>query len=123
MADATTDQISDLRADVGDAGETVFSDEEIQRIWTRVSGASNEVEQHEAALALMFRQLMAQATTLVDHTAGDVEEKTSQLRKQFEANYKLYKSSLEAAVGTETRQFSRAKLRGKPRQDRTTPNA
>lgn len=117
----SAEQISDLRADVGDEAGTAFTDDEITRIWARVSGAESEVIQHEAALALMFRQLMSNAAKFADYTAGDTDEKRSQVFKHLKTMYSLYADRLEDVLGTETRQFSKRAVRGKPRQNRNEP--
>lgn len=117
----TAQQITDLRADIGDEGETAFSDAEISRIWDRVSGASSTNEQHEAALALMARQLMSNAAKLADYSAGETSEKRSQIFKHLKMLYDMYKDSLERATGTQVRQFARRSVRVKPRQDREYP--
>lgn len=117
----TATQIDDLRRDVGDELETTFTDAEIERLWYRVRGAADAVQQHEATLALMYRQLMANASKLVDQRVGDVDEKLSQLRKNLQAMYMLYEPALLAAQGTQLRQFAKSAVRGKPRQNRTFP--
>lgn len=115
----TEQQICDLRADIGDDG-TTFDDDEIIRIWARVQGAENEVRQHEAAVALMARQLMANAAKLVNYRAGAISESRGDVMKNLERLYNLYKPSLDAALGT-GRQFAKSAVRAKPRQNRTEP--
>lgn len=115
------DQINDLRADIGDQDGSTFSDDEIVRIWERVSGASDENRQHEAALAMMARQLMANAAKLTNYRAGAVSESRDQIFKHLEKLYALYKPSLDAALGT-GRQFAKSTIRSKPRQNRTEPD-
>jgi len=118
----TAQQIGDLRADVGDEGASpAFTDDEITRLWARVSGASREVVQFEATLALMYRQLLANAAKFADYTAGDTEEKRSQVFKHLQAMYKMYQDHLEDVLGTETRQFAKSTVRGVPRQNRSEP--
>jgi len=116
----TESQIADLRADIGDADGSTFDDDELIRIWARVQGAENEVRQHEAAVALMARQLMANAAKLVNYRAGAVSESRGDVIKNLGRLYNLYKPSLDAALGT-GRQFAKIAVRGKPRQNRTEP--
>jgi len=117
----TDDQINDLYADIGDVDKNTFTPDELIRIWGRVSAASNEVQQHEASLAMMARQLMAQSSKLVNYRAGAVSESRSDIMKHLKMLYDLYKPSLDAALGT-GRQFAKSAIRPKPRQDRTYPS-
>lgn len=118
----TAQQLSDLQADAGlDDSESVFTDAELSRIWDRVSGASNETLQHEAALALIFRQLLADATKFHDWKAGASEEKLSQIYDHLKKQYEMYKPSLDNALSRET-EFSMSVLVPKPNQVRTTPD-
>lgn len=116
----TTQQIADLRADIGDETETAFTDDEITRIWARVAAADNATDQHEAALALMARQLMANAAKFADYTAGDTSEKRQQIFQNLEKLYKMYKPALNAVLNT-NRQVARLTIRPKPRQNRQEP--
>lgn len=119
-SEPTAQQITDLRRDTGDEHADTFSDDEIVRIWARVAGASDQIRQHEAAAALMIRQLMAGATKEVNQRAGAISENRSDYIKNLERLYMLYKPSLDAALGT-GRQFAKRTIRGKPRQGRTEP--
>lgn len=122
MSDTPTDdQIEDLYNDIGDVNRSTFTPDEISRIWSRVSGATSTVQQHEAALAMMARQLMAQSAKLVNYRAGAISENRSDVMKHLKMLYDLYKPSLDAVQGT-ARQFSLTTVRGKPRQGRTFPD-
>lgn len=122
MSDTPTDdQIEDLYNDIGDVDRSTFTPDEITRIWARVSGASSTVQQHEAALAMMARQLMAQSAKLVNYRAGAISENRSDVMKHLKMLYDLYKPSLDAVQGT-ARQFAQTTIRGKPRQGRTFPD-
>jgi len=92
----------------------------VKRAWYRVRAASNEVQQHEAALALMIRQLMSQSVKLVNIRAGAISESRGDIMKHYKMLYELYRPSLEAVLGT-SRQFAKSTLRAKPRQGRTEP--
>lgn len=114
-------QLADLQADAGlDDSESVFTDAELSRIWDRVAGASNETLQHEAALALIFRQLLADATKFHDWKAGASEEKLSQIYDHLKKQYEMYKPSLDNALSRST-EFSMNTLKPRPHQDRTMP--
>jgi hypothetical protein len=117
---ATAQQRADLRADMGDTGNA-FSDVELDRIWDRVGGASNDLTRHEAALALMARQLLANAAKLHDITAGQSSEKLSQVYDHLERLYRLYSPSLTAALGTKN-EIVIAAIRPARRQHRQYPD-
>lgn len=118
----TSQQLSDLQADAGlDATQSVFTDAELSRIWDRVSGASNETLQHEAALALIFRQLLADATKFHDWKAGASEEKLSQIYDHLKKQYEMYKPSLDNALSRKT-EFSMNVLVPQNNQKRTSPD-
>jgi hypothetical protein len=118
----TAQQIIDLRADIGDTNNT-FSDAEIERIWERVSGASNELIQHEAALALMARQLMNNAAKLHDFSVAGDSNRLSQIFEHLKDIYKMYSPSLEIALGVKPVQVAKGLMRGYPHPDRESPNA
>lgn len=117
----SSDQIADLKADIGDVNDA-FSDPEITRIWSRVSGASDANSQHEAALALMARQLMTNAAKLHDFSVAGDSNKASQIFKNMKALYETFKPSLESALGT-NQSVARGGLRAVPRQGREKPDA
>jgi hypothetical protein len=118
----TAQELVDLQADAGlDANETVFTDEELERIWDRTSGASSSTLHHEAALALIFRQLLADANKFHDFKAGATEEKLSQIRANLKDQYEMYKPSLDNALERSSG-FSIGVLASKPHQERTFPD-
>lgn len=97
----TSDQISDLRIDIGDTGTPpAFTDAEIQRQWYRVRGADDEVTQHEATLALMARALLSNSAKLRDYSTGNTSEKMSQIFDHLKDIYAFYKKSLDRALGS-----------------------
>lgn len=118
-------QLIDLRADFGDEDESsnveVFTNGEISRIWDRVANAENETIQHEAALALMYRQVLSHANKLHDYSTGSSSEKLSQVRKHLKDSYEMYKPSLDAALSRQT-QMSMTTLRGRKHQSRNFPD-
>lgn len=114
-------QLSDLQADAGlDDSESVFTDAELSRIWDRVAGAATETLQHEAALALIFRQLLSDATKFYDWKAGASEEKMSQIYDHLEKQYNRYKPALDNALARST-EFSMNVLKPQENQERTAP--
>jgi hypothetical protein len=117
----TPQQLQDLQDDSGiGSDQAVFTDSELDRIWERVSGASSDTERHEAALYLIYRQLLGSANKLHDYTAGATSEKLSQVRANLKQMHDLYKPSYEAATSQAT-QFARTVLRKRPNQRRTRP--
>lgn len=117
----TAQQLADLQADsaIG-TDESIFTDAEISRIWDRVAGAGSDTIQHEAALALIFRQLLADANKFHDYKAGASEEKLSQIRANLKDQYEMYAPSLETALSRST-QMATGVLTTKPHQERTDP--
>ena len=117
----TAQQLSDLQEDsaIG-TDESVFTDDQIERIWDRVAGADTETLQHEAALALIFRQLLADASKLHDYKAGASSEELSQIYDHLKAQYAMYKPSLDAALSRST-EMATGVLTPKPHQERTDP--
>lgn len=114
-------QLADLQADAGlDDSESVFTDAELSRIWDRVAGAANATLQHEAALALIYRQLLADANKFHDWKAGASEEKLSQIRANLKDEYERYKPSLDNALSRST-EFSMNVLKPQDNQQRTVP--
>jgi hypothetical protein len=118
----TAQQLADLQADAAiGTDESVFTNAELSRIWDRVSGAPTETIQHEAALALIYRQLLADANKFHDWKAGASEEKLSQIRANLKDQYEMYAPSLDTALSRST-QFARAVLVPKPTRGRTRPD-
>ena len=97
MATLTTNQLSDMQADlgIGDDG-AVFSDDELNRLYTRADGDYN------SAVYLAWRQLMADASKFFDYTAGETEVKKSQVRAHIGAMVQFWKSEARQ-VGNQVR--------------------
>lgn len=118
----TAQELADIRADIGDESGTIWTDADISRIWERVSGAANTNQRHEAALALLVRQLLGNAVMLRDYTAGATSEKMQQVFSNLQKLYAMYAPSLESALGTDRRQVARMWVKGAPRQGREYPD-
>jgi molecular chaperone GrpE (heat shock protein) len=120
----TQQQIEDLRADIGDPGgdDPTFTDVEIGRIWDRLSGASDATQRHDAALALMARQLLTQAARLHKYTAGNTSEDLQQVFDHLEKLYKLFSPALAKVQGT-AKQMGILGLRDARRDGRTVPDS
>jgi hypothetical protein len=116
------DQLNDLRHDAGlsddvdkEDGERVFSDAELQRIWTRTDGAATDEDHHFATLGLIFMQLMNNANKLHRYSLLATSESLEQVRAHLKDSFLLYKPYLDAANGTRRRQFVPAELNSIPR--------
>ncbi len=93
----TAQQIANIRADMGLIA-SALTEPEITAFWGRVSGASDEVTQHEATLALMARAALTGAINLHDYSTGNQSEKLSQQWDNIRRIYDMFKSSLEQAM-------------------------
>lgn len=66
----TADQLADFRADIGD---TDYTDDELNRLFTRAS------DDYNTAVYLAFRQLLADSSRYIDYKVAQTEEKRSQI--------------------------------------------
>lgn len=85
----TTDQLSDFRADLDIDVDEVFTDVELNRLYTRVEG------DYSKAVALAWGQIAASASKLNDYKAAQSSETLSQI---FE-HVKYMKREAEANAG------------------------
>lgn len=75
----TSDELTDLRGDIGDTGASaVFSDAELQRLYTRATT-------YEGTVVYALRQLLVNAARFNDYTVGQTSEKKSQVFAQLKA--------------------------------------
>ena len=81
----TTIQLADMQADLGiDSHETVFTDDELDRLYDRASS------DYATAMAYAVRQLLMNAARFNDYTAGMNTEKKSQVFAQLKAMYEMW---------------------------------
>lgn len=81
----TADQLADFQADLGiSSSEAVFTDEELDRLYARAES------DYTLAVALAFRQLMADSAKLNDYKAGQSSESKSQVFEHVKAMYELW---------------------------------
>lgn len=73
MATLTSDQLTDLRADLGDVPTSTFSDTELNRLYTRAES------DYTQTIVLALRQMTMNAAKFNDYTAGMDTDKKSQI--------------------------------------------
>lgn len=118
----TVTQLTDARADLGGASTTVFTDDELNRNYDRVSGATNDNQRWNAFLGLCWRQLMASAVKLRTYVAGQTEEKIENVYKHIRDQYDLYKDDLEAALNTQSDSMAIVAVRAFVNANRVGPS-
>src|SRR4051812_43380079 len=75
----------DLQGDIGISDdETVFTDTELERLYTRAD--SNQ----DLAVYYAFRQLLANANKFYDYSAGMTSEKRSQIRSNLKDSVEMW---------------------------------
>ena len=74
----TADQLTDMQGELGiTADGTVFTDTELNRLFTRAA------EDYNTAVYLGYRQLLADANKFFDYRAGQTSVSRSQVRKHL----------------------------------------
>jgi len=70
----TAEQLTDLRADLGDTGASpAFSDAELERLYVRAG------ENYAKTMVMALNQLLASVSKLTDYTQNQTQEKASQV--------------------------------------------
>lgn len=69
----TNDQLGDFRADLDIADAQVFTNTELNRLYTRAEGS------YEYAVALAWRQILASSSKMTDYKAAQSSESLSQI--------------------------------------------
>lgn len=91
MTTLTSDQLTDLRGDIGDTGTPqAFTDTELQRFYTRAGS-------YAGAKALARRQLLANAAKFFKYTVGASTEERQQVFDHLKALVAM--DEKEAGVG------------------------
>lgn len=91
----TTDQLADFQADLGiDDSEAVFTDEELERLFTRAS------EDYPTAVYYAWRQLLAASTKYIDYRVAQTEEKRSQAYQHIKDMVAYWKGESEDSTNT-----------------------
>jgi len=120
MADLTAIQLADFRADIADTN-SAFTDAELQRLWTRCEGASNDYLRFEASKGLAIRQLLHDAAKFNDYSAGETEEKKAVIFDHYKKLYDSTYAPIVDAVMDNKRQVVLTTMRAQPHQTRTAP--
>lgn len=82
MAVYSSQDIDDLRADLGDENQA-FSGEELARLLDRAAG------NHYVALAMGLFQLLTQSARFNDYVMNEGQERRSEIWQQFKGTYDL----------------------------------
>lgn len=89
----TSTQQTDMQADLGiTADESVFTDDELDRLYERAG------EDYNLAVYYGWRQLMADASKFFDYTAGMTTRKKSQVREHIGAMVEFWKEESRTAA-------------------------
>jgi len=92
MATLSSDQLGDMQGDLGISDdESVFTDDELNRLFTRADG------DYDLGMVYALDQLLMDAAKLNDYMAGSSSEKKSQVFAQLEKMRKLW--GTRAGVG------------------------
>jgi hypothetical protein len=111
MATLTSSQLSDLRADLGDVPTTTFTDDELNRLYTRAE--SDYIQ----TIVLALRQMLANANKFHDYTAGEDKVTKSQVRAHLKDTLLYY----EGKSGSQQVQI--VAMRSVPPRDKDEPSA
>lgn len=112
----TTEELLDLRADLGDNGTArAFTDDELERLFVRAN------ERYAVAMVLALNQLLASAAKLNDYTQNETQEKKSQVFEQLVKLRAFWQ--LEATRSSPPRQVRVAQLGVRPPRERDEPYA
>lgn len=110
MATLDSDQLTDIRADIGDDG-TVFSDAELHRLYTRTSSDYNK------AVVLALRQLLMNAAKLHDYRIAQSSESRSQVFKHLKMMLEYWEEKAETR-----QQVQIIGMAAVPPRDKDTPS-
>ncbi len=92
MASLTSDQRTDMQGDLGiGMDESVFTNNELDRLYTRAS------EDYNTAVYLGVRQLLMSATKFHDYTAGMTKVEKSQVFDHLEKTLAMWKEEARVA--------------------------
>jgi hypothetical protein len=111
MATLTADQLTDLRADLGDVPTSTFTDDELHRLYTRADS------DYTQTVVLALRQMVVNAAKFNDYTAGEDTTKKSQI---FDHLVKLL-AYYEGKSGSQQVQI--VAMRSVPPRDKDEPSA
>lgn len=82
MPELTTDQLTDLRGDIGDTGSAqAFTDAELQRLYTRAVADGGD---YDLTVVYAIRRLLASAAKLVTYKQGGTFQDDDQMFTHLE---------------------------------------
>lgn len=114
MGELSSDELTDLRGDIGDTGTAqAFTDEELQRLFTRAG------EDYDTTVLLTLRQLLGNSWKLHNYTQNASKEE----RKQVFDNLKSMVSYWEGIVGSGKSQVKVVGRRRVPPVTKRKPSA
>lgn len=112
----TSDQIVDLRGDLGDTGATpAFSDAELDRLYVRAA------ESYEQTVVMAIDQLLMNAAKLNDYTAGQTHEKKSQVFDHLKSMRAIWAERVTSVKTASNGQVQAIGWREQPKPKRDRP--
>ena len=110
----TATQRADMQGDLGiTADESVFTNTELDRLYARADSDYN------SAVYLAWRQLAANAAKFNDYTAGETQEKKSQIWDHIQEMLEFWKDEARVAAN----QVRSVGLLEVPPRDKDSPDA
>ncbi len=122
---ATDTQRADLRADLGlDDDETVFTDDELDRLYVRAGDRYTATDCIEAYVRVLgCKQLRAKASNMTDYTQNDTQEKLSQIFANLGKMQADFESELIAATKSSAASVRIGALKKQPTRLKDYPDA
>ena len=122
---ATATQRTNFRLDLGlNDDETVFTDTEVNNIFTRAGAKYSNTDVKEAyARVIGVVQLRNKTANQVDYKANDSDEKLSQIFKNLDRMKKDFQADLDVALKTSLPKMRVAVPKRKPKRTIELPDA
>ena len=83
MATLTSDQLSDLRGDIGDGSENAFTDDELNRLFTRADS------DYETTVILALWQILISTAKFRDFVVGFTRDEAATIFQNMKAAYEM----------------------------------
>ncbi len=118
MAELNADQLTDLRADIGDTGAAqAFTDDELQRLYTRAG------ENYNKAVLLAFRQLLGNSWKFTTYKQNQSSENKSDVFKHLKQMAAYWGAIVLADESADKPQLKIVGRRAIPPQKKSKPHA